>query len=157
MSDYSFMRSGFSTLAEPTGPQWTEQDWKVAQAALLVFTEDSMVMAKQYAAMQGHDSVLPQDMVDCLKAKTREGLESSTDLEARIQEFQTMMEEDQPDTDDMLYAMDDQAAPDVDDDILQKVRDHVESWNEWEPQNDIEHILKNAVNNTENAFLHGRI
>ena len=74
MPDYSFMRTGIACIKEPEQNQWSQEDWNTAQAALLIFTEDSMVMAKQYAILQGHESVSTEDIMDCLKAKTREGL-----------------------------------------------------------------------------------
>ena len=179
MADYSFMRSGFSTLAEPVRSTWSDDDWNVAQAALLVFTEDSMVMAKEYAALQGHSEVTVQDIVDCLKAKTRQGVASSPQFMERIQEYKSILEsmpsgedssgseasmEDHEDEEEespaehMMHALEEghnstaSATETGNAELVQQVRSYLSSWDDWEPQNDVEMILKQAVNNTAQAF-----
>ena len=175
------MRSGFSTLAEPVRSQWSDEDWNVAQAALLVFTEDSMVMAKEYAALQGHPEATVQDIVECLKAKTRQGLASSPQFMERIQAYKAVLES-MPDhefsgegsssesgSDDSNVSMEEAepaerllhtlenaaetpAAAASNPEMVRQVRQYVETWEGWVPQNDVEAILKQAVDNTANAF-----
>ena len=36
--------------------------------------------------------------------------------------------------------------------LVRQVRQYVETWEGWVPQNDVEAILKQAVDNTANAF-----
>ncbi len=180
MADYSFMRSGFSTLAEPVRSTWSDDDWNVAQAALLVFTEDSMVMAKEYAALQGHSEVTVQDIVDCLKAKTRQGVASSPQFMERIQEYKSILEsmpsgEDSSGSEESMEEDEEEASPaehilqalgeghhlptssagaTPNAELVQQVHRYLSAWDDWEPQNDVEMILKQAVNNTAQAFAH---
>jgi len=159
------MRSGFSNLAEPSQSGWSAEDWNVAQAALLVFTEDSMVMAKEYAALQGHPEATVNDIMDCLKAKTREGLASSPHFMERLTEYRTAIQsmDAEPEAMDaepadaaeqLLHTMDGSLPPARPEQtaLVQRVRQSVATWDAWSPQNDIEEILKHAVNNTAQAF-----
>ena len=164
MSDYSFMRTGIGCIAEPASSQWSPEDWKVAQAALLVFTEDSMVMAKKYASVRGHEEASAQDIMHCLKAKTREGLATSPNVQERMQEYSQMLEQDQVEeedgeqdyssaAEDLLNTLDppaDTATADLS--FVSRIQDSVNTWDDWEPQNDVDRILKEAVNNTARAF-----
>ena len=181
MPDYSFMRSGFSRLREPQRHQWSAEDWQTAQAALLIFTEDSMVMAKQYAILLGHTSVTTKDVMDCLKAKTREGLATSPNMLARMQEYREMLQDsDSGDMSDSSSGGDEDESqhdcenedsaeskaetiarsldPDIassyhiDENFVSRVREYVESWDTWNPQTDVEIILKQSVNSTQQAF-----
>ena len=165
MSDYSFMRTGIGGLADPSGTQWSPEDWKVAQAALVVFTEDSMVMAKKYASMRGHEEASAQDIMHCLKTKTREGLATSPNVQERMQEYSQMLEQDQMDeeysleedysgaAEDLLDTLDPPAdTASADPSFVSRVQEAVNTWDDWEPQNDIDRILKEAVNNTARAF-----
>lgn len=176
------MRSGFSNLVEPERSTWSDDDWNVAQAALLVFTEDSMVMAKEYASLQGHSEVTVQDIVDCLKAKTRQGVASSPQFMERIQEYKSILEsmpsgedssgseasmeegedeEEASPAEHILQALGEghhlsptSAGETPNAELVQQVHRYLSSWDDWEPQNDVEVILKQAVNSTAQAFSH---
>ena len=194
MPDYSFMRTGFSLAAPAQEPQWSQEDWVVAQAALLIFTEDSMVMAKQYASMRGHPVATMEDIVHCLKAKTREGLATSPNMLARMQEYRQMLleaplepepepeqrgrgeeaaasasggdeagSESDPGEDHEYCRQAESLLRQMDPEVTQaygfdrgnlvaRVQDLVESWDRWEPQTDVERILKSAVNHTHESF-----
>ena len=179
MPDYSFMRSGFSRLREPERHQWSAEDWQTAQAALLIFTEDSMVMAKQYAILLGHPSVTTQDVMDCLKAKTREGLATSPNMLARMQEYREMLQDSDSGSSSSSGGDEDESPHDVeeedgaeskaekiarsldpeiassyhiDENFVSRVQGYVESWDTWNPQTDVEIILKQSVNSTQQAF-----
>lgn len=168
--DYSFMRTGLAAPVEPARPRWSAEDWSAAQAMLLIFTEDSMVMAKQYARMRGHPEATTGDILDCLKAKTREGLATSPNVEARMREYREVLDgeeelsssssedEDAASTEARAEHLALQLDPEVteaysmDESFVARVQEYVRGWDTWEPQTDVEAILKSAVNNTQSAF-----
>lgn len=61
MSDYSFMRSGFSNLVEP--PRLSEQDKENLEIMLALFTSNALINAAKYVEYCGRNGVTQMDVL----------------------------------------------------------------------------------------------
>lgn len=61
MSDYSFMRSGFSNLLEP--PRLSEQDKDNLEIMLALFTSNALINATKYVEYCGRNGVTQMDVL----------------------------------------------------------------------------------------------
>lgn len=61
MSDYSFMRSGFSNLIEP--PRLSEQDKENLEIMLALFTSNALINAAKYVEYCGRNGVTQMDVL----------------------------------------------------------------------------------------------
>ena len=61
MSDYSFMKSGFSNLVEP--PRLTEQDKENLEIMLALFTSNALINAAKYVEYCGRNGVTQMDVM----------------------------------------------------------------------------------------------
>ena len=84
MSDYSFMRSGFSNLIEP--PRISEQDKENLEIMLALFTSNALINAAKYVEYCGRNGVTQMDVLYGLIYEVFEFLNRS-DLNEGIEEI----------------------------------------------------------------------
>ena len=95
--DYSFMRTGLGGGFQ-RDPSWSEDDWRMVKAALLVFTEEALVLAARYAHIRGREAILPADLIACLKVQTQRGVRGvlqAHQADERLKEYDSMLREDE--------------------------------------------------------------
>lgn len=166
--DYSFMRTGLGG-GLVRDPSWSEEDWRTVKSALLVFTEEALVLAARYAQVRGHGDVQASDLIACLKVQTQRGLRGllqAHQVDARMQEYENMLRQDDDDEDEMTAH--DDAGADMAGDQEARVPHALDVLNDeqlcaivdladqnfaqWEPRDRMESILKQAVEKTEEQF-----
>ena len=159
--DYSFMRTGLGGgLARD--PSWSEEDWRTVKSALLVFTEDALVLAARYAQVRGNGEIQASDLISCLKVQTQRGMRGllqAHQVDSRMREYQNMLQQDH-DEDDKEEEEEEEAevetphALDVlnDEQLCAIVNLADQNFAQWEPRDRMESILKQAVQKTEEQF-----
>ena len=73
MSDYSFLRSGFSNLVEPT--KISDEERKNIEVMLGLFTSNALINASKYATMCNRNAVTKTDMLYGLQYEVFEFLQ----------------------------------------------------------------------------------
>ena len=147
-------------------PSWSEEDWRTVKSALLVFTEDALVLAARYAKVRGNADIQPSDLIACLKVQTQRGMRGllqAHQVDERMREYVTMLEEDEEE--DKEEDEEEEEDPEqnnvavphaldvLNDDQLCAIVDlSDQSFEQWEPRDRMEAILKQAVQKTEEQF-----
>ena len=165
--DYSFMRTGLGGGFQ-RDPSWSEDDWRMVKAALLVFTEEALVLAARYAHVRGREAILPADLIACLKVQTQRGVRGvlqAHQADARLKEYDSMLREDEEEDEDEESSEeeDDQEMQDapavphaldvLSDQQLTTLVDMAGAhFATWQPADRMEMIVKQAVEQTERQF-----
>ena len=160
--DYSFMRTGLGGgLARD--PSWSEEDWRTVKSALLVFTEDALVLAARYAQVRGNGEIQASDLISCLKVQTQRGMRGllqAHQVDSRMREYETMLQQDHDEDEEEEEEEAGEAAAAVphaldvlNDEQLCAIVDLADqNFAQWEPRDRMESILKQAVQKTEEQF-----
>lgn len=144
---YGFMKSGFNNLNESLSNEMIEN----VHALVYAFMEKAMLSADVYVRHSGRNTITKKDIELGLKSETFKFLQRENILED-INKWQEILQEDE-DTEDEAEL----------EEIINK-NEYVEftksncscknceffnsiedKWDSWEPQNQIEHILKGAL------------
>ena len=168
--DYSFMRTGLGGgLARD--PSWSEEDWRTVKSALLVFTEDALVLAARYAQVRGNGEIQASDLISCLKVQTQRGMRGllqAHQVDARMRDYETMLQEDDMEEEEEGEGEEDEeeegeeeegarvphALDVLNDEQLCAIIDLADqNFAQWEPRDRMESILKQAVQKTEEQFV----
>jgi hypothetical protein len=183
MSDYSFLKSGFSNLVEPVKMNETERE--NIEIMLGLFTSNALINASKYVQYCGRNAVTKSDILYGLQYEVFEFLERS-DLNEGLDEIRKDYEKlkseeseyDEDDEDGEDYEDDDEDGEDVELNIantelgdliipdvevqdfkrisndnindenrvfVEKLHNYNDTWEEWQPETDLEIILKNAI------------
>ena len=144
------MQSGFSMLKEPDKPN--EEMLHYLNTLLVVFAEKSIHFGVHYAKCAGRTNLSGTDTLYALQYLSHEFL-NLPDLNERVQEHEQDDIEDN-DTDDSDSADNDSdsadeftRAPD-DDPICAKMNQYHDTWDAWEPSDDVQILLKRNVDKT---------
>lgn len=144
------MKSGFNLL-ETDVPD-TEMLNNV-QALVLSFTEAALIIADTYVHHANRDTITPTDIRLCLMAETFKYLQRA-DVSTRVQKWKNILkaEEDDEEESDESNSSDTESRPYVpftksvcsctDCELINNTETR---WAAWEPENDIEVILKRAI------------
>lgn len=183
MSDYSFLRTGFSNLVEPT--KITDKEREDIEIMLGLFTSNALINASKYVQYCGRNAVTKTDILYGLQYEVFEFLQRSdlsegldeirADYERlRLEEYEMGDENEDEEESDGDYDNIDQGElnlentelgemiiPDqevedfqriseerIDDEnreFVDKLHHYNDTWSTWQPQTDLEVILKNAI------------
>lgn len=143
------MKSGFSNLIEPE-PNIID----TIQPILLSFAEKSVIFAAHYATHAGRNNLSGLDTIYALQFLAHEFLnaESFSSFESQLQ---LNSDSENSDSDDIMSDSDSQSdssdefsrASD-ENEICKLMNYYHDTWNEWQPTNDIELLLKNNIDKT---------
>ena len=182
MSDYSFLRTGFSNLAEPT--RISDQERENIEIMLGLFTSNALINASKYATMCKRNAVTKTDMLYGLQYEVFEFLQRSNieqGLQEIREEYEQMYKEEYGSDEeydseeyeegeegedgegldlrntglDQLVVndgetqdfsrIDDSLINDENREFIEKMHQYNDTWDDWSPQNDLERILKSAI------------
>ena len=147
-SNYSFMKSGFNmTEEEPM----TEEMIENLQALVYAFMEKSITSADKYVRHAERTTITKKDIKLGLKVETFKFLQRENIIE-NISKWREILAEDEGDEDeeeiksiinDSEYVEFTKSICSCENcDFFNGIED---KWDLWEPHNQIEHILKNAI------------
>lgn len=147
-SNYNFMKSGFNMLEqEPLSEEMIENLYALVYA----FMEKAISTADKYVRHSGRNTITKQDIQLGLKAETFKFLKRENFMED-IKKWQEIMAEDEDEEDlieiesvvnDTEYVEFKKSECKCEDCTF--FNEIEEKWDAWEPHNQIELILKNAV------------
>ncbi len=186
MSDYSFLKTGFSNLVEPA--KITDKEREDIEIMLGLFTSNALINASKYVQYCGRNAVTKTDILYGLQFEVFEFLQRSdlsegldeirADYEKlRLEEYEMGNEEsdeEEEEESDGDYdnidenelnlentelgelIMPDQEVEDfqriseenINDEnreFVDKLHHYNDTWSTWQPQTDLEVILKNAI------------
>lgn len=170
MSDYSFMKTGFSNVQQPRNEQFEEQ----AFLLISLFSANAVQNAAKHVELCKRDGVTKEDVTYGLKYEVFEFLKRpniNEELEKIKEEIENYSsDEDEDDYEDVENIQNETNIVDdnkiekfkrIDSELLQslniKDREFIENfyrysdtWDSWEPQTPLENILKSAINTTNN-------
>ena len=151
MSDYSFMKSGFDNI----GSNEMDDDMLDNLYSLIyAFMEKSMVSADTYVKHSKREIITKEDIQLCLKYETFKFLHRPNifDDVKRWREIllEEIEEEDEEETEELDVVADNKdyvpfKQSECSCEVCSEVNGIEERWDVWEPHNQIEIILKNAV------------
>lgn len=145
------MKTGFNpiTIEEPR-PIVTEEE---IQKLLAVFTQNAITNASSYSKASGRDNLSSQDMIYGLKYEAFTFCKNNT-LKGYLEMYDSCSEsDDECDTDESEYEImeENEEFSEAPDDASEMIRtmNHVNQfWSSWEPENQIEVILKESIDRT---------
>lgn len=156
MSDYSFMKSGQSTILEKTSLSETELE--NIENMLSLFTSNAFLNAAKYVEYCERNGITKEDILYGLRYEIFEFLERPDILENLAEiEKEIMMENSSDDELDMeeyiipdgelnsFERISDDKINDDNQEFVNKIHKYYDTWNAWEPKTPMEHILKNAI------------
>ena len=165
MSDYSFMKTGFGGGAsENKGEEISQLD---ILSLVSLFVENAMKTAGKHVEICNRDAITPQDIKYSLIYETRTWLKRK-DLIENFNQMKKELEDEQNESDgeddnedyhdenreDELIVSDcmeferKEIVDDENKEFLTNLYDYYDNWSDWQPQNVIENILKNAIDKT---------
>jgi hypothetical protein len=152
MSDYSFMQTGRNIHQGPS------IDPNKIMGMLTLFIKNGMTNAARYVELCKRNGVTQDDVVYGLIYEVFEFL-NTPNLENKIEESLEELNEEYNEEDDNLDDIildDDQIESfsrikeelntDNDREFVTKMHHYFDNWDEWQPQDELEIILKNAIN-----------
>ena len=174
MSDYSFMKTGFVGATQSSETQISEID---VLSLVSLFVENAMKTAAKHVKICDRDAVTALDIKYALIYETRTWLKRKDLIkdfnevkEELQQEFEEEDEEEYDKEDEEEYDEEDEEVDNIIDDelittdcldftrseiqdnenkeFLTNLYEYFDNWDEWQPQNFIETILKNAIDKT---------
>ena len=183
MSDYSFLKSGFSNLVEPK--KISEREREDIEIMLGLFTSNALINASKYVQYCGRNAVTKTDILYGLQYEVfeflqrndlNEGLsEIRADYEKlKLEEYEMDDDEEYDEDEDGEYdninenelnlentELGELIVPDTEVEDFQRINDskindenrefinklhhYNDTWETWQPQTDLEVILKNAI------------
>jgi len=161
MSDYSFMRTGRNIQ-----PQNTPIDPDRIMGMITLFIRNGMTNAAKYVEYCQRNGVTQEDVVYGLIYEVFEFLNDpnlSANIEQSIGEINETDEEDD-DLDDIIVPDEQiQGFSRITDELINadnevfvnKMHNYYDNWEDWEPQDEIQIILKNAINQSINSIRDG--
>uniref|UniRef100_A0A6C0EIF2 Uncharacterized protein n=1 Tax=viral metagenome TaxID=1070528 RepID=A0A6C0EIF2_9ZZZZ len=163
MSDYSFMKSGSSTLIEQ--PKFSDDELESIEILLSLFASNAMINASNYVKYANRNGITTIDLIYALRYEVFEFFNNPTlndDIIEMTKEYQEMLEDD----DDQVEGLDDIIIPDdeihpfkrvpndtigdaniegVNIEFIEKMHNYFDSWETWEPTTELEVILKSGI------------
>ena len=94
MSDYSFLKSGFSGLIENDSDKDSDEFILRVQSILFSFMENGIKQAEDYVKHAGRNSITKEDIKLCLKAETFDYLQRPDILDS-VQKWRNIILEDE--------------------------------------------------------------
>lgn len=168
MSDYSFMRSGFSNLNQPD-PR-VEEFKDNSMILLSLFSANAMQNAAKHVELCGRNGVTKEDVQYGLKYEVFEFL-NRANMDEELQKIKEEMDEydsDESDSEDYenetdlivddeeveeFKRMETKNIEDLEDNdqiFINNMYKYADDWDSWLPQTPLETVLKNGINATYN-------
>ena len=164
-NDYSFMKTGFNPVRQE--PKLDEMDDMYIASLLTLFTSNSIVNASDYSDLCGRNGVTKEDMRYGLIFEVFEFLNNPNlvndlkEVEKQL-EYEYSDDEDEDEDIDNIFNdknMDEFTRIDYDKidgledeeiEFVNKMHKYYDEWYDWVPKNELEIILKNAIDKTKN-------
>ena len=162
-TDYSFMRTGRTLL---NSPELIDDNERYIASLLTLFTSNSIVNASDYSELCGRNGITKEDMRYGLIYEVFEFL-NNPNLIDDLKEIETQLEEDEYSEDEAEELFNKEQDVDVDVDNFERMCDskinileendkefvikfheYYDRWDTWVPNNDLEYILKSAIDKT---------
>lgn len=162
MSDYSFLKSGGSTLVEPM--KMTDKEIENIELILGLFVSNSIKTAAQYVEYCGRNGITKEDIRYSLRFEVFEFLKRPDFLEGIEEIKQEMLNEDDEDGDesdendnsmiipeDELHSFERISQDKLNTlntqnrEFIDKLHSYSNDWDQWTPVTPLEKILKNAI------------
>jgi len=162
-TDYSFMKTGNSMIREPASLE--EIDEMYIASLLTLFTSNAIVNAKEYSDLCERNGITKEDMRYGLIYEVFEFL-NNPNLVDDLREVEKQLEEEEIYSDDEEEELEELLTDDniedfnriskekieelenEDKEFINKIHKYYDEWDEWQPKNDLETILKNAIDKT---------
>jgi len=149
-SNYKFMKSGFNLLEQEPLPEETIEN---LYALVYAFMEKAIISAEKYVSHSGREVITKQDIKLGLKVETFKFLKRDNFMED-INRWREIINEDENSEEDMVefesmvsntnkYVAFKKSSCECEN--CKFFNEIEEKWSAWEPHNQIELILKNAV------------
>lgn len=140
------MKTGFNPIDEPQ-PIVTEEE---IQKLLVVFMQNAIKNASNYSQASGRDNLSSQDMIYGLKYEAFTFCKNNT-LKGYLEMYDSDDESDTSDTSDYEAIEENEEfceAPDEASEMIRMMNQVNQFWSSWEPDNQIEVILKESIDKT---------
>lgn len=163
MSDYSFMKTGFSNLntVDPRIEEFKEN----AYILMSLFSANATENAAKHAELCKRNGITKEDIIYGLKyevfeflkrpnineelEKIREELEYSTEEEDDEDDYEDVIVPDKEIEPFMRFKMENiNEVSNEDKEFLENMYKHSDNWDNWEPKTPLEVLLKNAINSS---------
>jgi hypothetical protein len=148
MTDYSFLKTGFSTIID--NKEETCEDIVIRiQSILFSFMENGVKRAEEYVKHGNRNNITKEDLQLCLKAETFDFLNRPDVLDS-VLKWRKIIEDDLEE-EDLVISNEETMKLDVfckntcKCKCCDKLNNIDEIWNKWTPQDGIETILYNAI------------
>ena len=149
-TDFTFMKSGF----EPRLDKEPDKDSLLAVASLVAtFSENAMESAEKYVEHAGRKNITDRDISACLKAETFRFIHRK-DNEEKFTEWKNIIRDDIENNDEIIEINEEEDEEYSDEEYTQNtckceecnfINTILKNWDSWEPKNDMEKILKDAI------------
>ena len=160
MADYSFMKSGSDMIR--TNPVLDENIEQNIMSMLTLFTSNALINASEYSKICGRNGITKEDIKYGLIFEVFEFIKNPNlladlnEVEEELLKEDTDNDEDWEDVDendnifpenklDEFSRIDIHNVKDKDKDFVTKYHNYYDSWGDWEPTNQLETILKDAI------------
>jgi hypothetical protein len=170
MSDYSFMKSGFSS-SEPAKNTLSTNDIEHIEILLSLFISNAISNASKYVTQCGRNGVSKIDINYALKYEVFEFLNNKNindDIQKATEDYHEYLEElessegesdDATDADaafiiadeevDDFKRIDPELICDSNREFIDKYHKHFDTWDSWQPVSPLDTILKNSIDKIE--------
>ena len=171
MSDYSFMRSGFTNLEEPS--KLSEQDTENLEIMLALFTSNALINASKYVEYCQRNGVTQMDVLYGLiyevfeflnRKDLNEGMDEIREEYYKMYELSDEEEEEEdtniaekdfgelnelivPDSEiENFNRISEDKINDINKDFIEKFHHYYDTWDDWTPETPLQISLRNAIN-----------
>lgn len=155
-SDYSFLKSGFNNLVEPSTPD--EETLLTVSSMVTAFMDNALREAGTYIEHAGRNGITKEDIILALKSETFKFLNRS-DVNDNVTKWREILEKERcnDDESDNEEDIDEDMKKEVDEPInefkestcpcqlCQEINNIESVWVNWIPQKPIEKVLKKVI------------
>ena len=162
------LKTGFNPLIEN---QVNKEFIATIMSMVTIFSEEAMVLASNYTLYNGREEVTTNDLIKALKYRALDNNPEYWEKPEIITKMRTIYNEyinennesdsenendsendNENDSDNEMEEEEDYQYLDVSQTVLDKMNEIEEKWNLFEPKDNSELILKQAIENTERKF-----
>ena len=157
MSDYSFMKSGFNNVSEKK-LTYSDEDLENIEILLSVFITNAITNASKYIRFCKRNGITQEDILYGLRYEVFEFLNNKNlmdDIKEATEDYNNYKNELDYEDDESLIVPDDEIdnfkrieyehINEDNHEFIEKIHLHFDNWNSWNPSDNFEKILKNAI------------
>ena len=152
MSDYSFLKTGFSMTNEDGGLDTSQI--QMIHVLLKIFQEDSLITAGKYAIGCGRKNVSAKDVQKALMFQAQNFFEQGQSLEDRFNEYMNNEEEEEEEGEEEGDEEGDEEGENINEEenkefqeVVETLNNVYEKWNTWIPDDPIQILIKKSIDN----------